>query len=230
MSAEFWSLFSTWGLTKPASQLAGLIIPEASITPKLPPPPPTQTKVADYSESKLSIRVIIAYIYWALAISLKQWLISFNPPKEYNEIDIIPILQTGDEGKQLCLLHVYRFSPPRLSCHLACSLIPMQPEVCKLHHLGPLTSWFPIQQVEGRQWRRESWRKGNRASSGLPCSCSCRHLQPPAYLRSPSPTVCLFRCFTEGQLTHSSGVQQSDSIIHTFFQILFRYKLLLDTE
>lgn len=60
------------GLSK-TSFPAGLIIPEASTTPKLPPPPPTQTKVADYSESKLNIRVIIAYIYWALAISLKQW-------------------------------------------------------------------------------------------------------------------------------------------------------------
>lgn len=147
------------GLSK-TSFPAGLRIPEASITPKLLPPPPTQTKVADYSESKLSIRVIIAYIYWVLAISLKQRIISFNPPKEYNEIDIIPILQTGDEAKQLCLLHVYRFSAPRPSFHLACSLIPMQPEVCKLHHLGPLTSWFPIQQIEGRQWRRESQRKG----------------------------------------------------------------------
>ena len=157
-------------------------------------------------------------------------IISFNPPKEYNEIDIIPILQGGHEGKQLCLLHVYRFSAPRPSFHLACLLIPMQPEACKLHHLGPLTSCFPIQQVEGRQWRRESQRKGNRASSVLPCSCSCSHLQPPACLHSPTPSVCSFSCFTEVQLTHSSGVQQSDSIIHTFFQILFHYKLLLDTE
>ena len=49
-------------------------------------------------------------------------IISFNPPKEYNEIDIIPILQGGHEGKHLCLLHVYRFSAPRPSFLLACLL------------------------------------------------------------------------------------------------------------
>lgn len=57
------------GLSK-ASFPDGLIIPEASIIPQ---PPGKQAKAADYIESKLSIiRMIKAYIYWALAISLQQ--------------------------------------------------------------------------------------------------------------------------------------------------------------
>lgn len=100
-------------------------------------------------------------------------VISFNPPKEYNEIGIIPILQTWDQRTAVVLVSCLLFQPQ------AHPVIVYT--LCNLCSAGTLqTTWprtlnqlvsYEVLQTEARKWRK--WTKQRDQNFFLlPCSSS----------------------------------------------------------
>lgn len=130
------------------------------------------------------------------SVSSNGVVISFNPPKEYNEIDIIPILQAGDQGAAIVSVTFLLFLSPKFilphsihsNLYVAGTLQTTSPRA-----LNQLVSYSANRR---QTMEKKKPKKGKQTLSCFPVPVAAVTSSLQLLSTLPLPVLpCLFRCF-----------------------------------